>query len=87
MLHKLHDGDPEYLENYPLDKLLRIFLKICNGVAFAHSKGVLHLDLKPENVQLGDYGEVILMDWGLARLVSVPESDSEEPADSAIAWV
>ena len=87
VLHKLHDGDPEYLENYPLDKLLRIFLKICNGVAFAHSKGVLHLDLKPENVQLGDYGEVILMDWGLARLVSVPESDSEEPADSAIAWV
>lgn len=84
VLRKLHDGDPEYLENYPLDKLLRIFLKICNGVAFAHSKGVLHLDLKPENVQLGDYGEVILMDWGLAKLVSVPESDNSAPLDAQV---
>ena len=84
VLRKLHDGDPEYLENYPLDKLLRIFLKICNGVAFAHSKGVLHLDLKPENVQLGDYGEVILMDWGLAKLVSVPENDESTPLDAQV---
>ena len=84
VLRKLHDGDPEYLENYPLDKLLRIFLKICNGVAFAHSKGVLHLDLKPENVQLGDYGEVILMDWGLAKLVSVPENDDSMPLDAQV---
>ena len=84
VLRKLHDGDPEYLENYPLDKLLRIFLKICNGVAFAHSKGVLHLDLKPENVQLGDYGEVILMDWGLAKLVSVPENDDSTPLDAQV---
>lgn len=86
VLRKLHDGDPEYLENYPLDKLLRIFLKVCNGVAFAHSKGVLHLDLKPENVQLGDYGEVILMDWGLARLVSVPEQNTDAAPDPAIPW-
>lgn len=86
VLRKLHDGDPDYLENYSLDKLLRIFLKICNGVAFAHSKGVLHLDLKPENVQLGDYGEVILMDWGLAKLVSMPEKDSSAPLNTTLVF-
>ena len=75
VIRKLHDGDPEYLENYTLDKLLLVFIKICNGVAFAHSKGVLHLDLKPENIQLGDFGEVIIMDWGLARVISEKEPD------------
>ncbi len=70
VLKKLEAKNPEYLEKYTLDKLLRVFLKICNAIAFAHSKGVLHLDLKPENVQLGDFGEVIVMDWGLARVVS-----------------
>lgn len=75
VIRKLHDGDPEYLENYTLDKLLLIYIKICNGVAFAHSKGVLHLDLKPENVQLGDFGEVIIMDWGLAKVITEKEAD------------
>lgn len=85
VLRKLHDRNPAYLERYTLDKLLRVFVKVCNGVAFAHSKGVLHLDLKPENIQLGDYGEVILMDWGLAKLVSLPEKDApDKPEDDPL---
>ncbi len=45
---------------------LEILLQVCNAVAFAHSRGVVHNDLKPENVMVGRFGEVLLMDWGLA---------------------
>lgn len=48
---------------------LRIFLRICEAVAFAHARGVLHRDLKPANVMVGPFGEVLVMDWGLAKLL------------------
>jgi eukaryotic-like serine/threonine-protein kinase len=60
-----------------LRELLTAFTGVCNAVAYAHSRGVLHRDLKPQNVILGDYGEVILLDWGLARLVDAPEASSD----------
>lgn len=69
ILNGLRRGEPELIEKYPLSKLLTIFQKVCDAVAFAHSKGVLHQDLKPGNVMIGEYGEVLVMDWGLARLL------------------
>jgi len=54
---------------HSLSDLLAIFLKVCDGVAFAHSRGVVHRDLKPSNIMVGDYGEVLVMDWGLAKIV------------------
>ena len=50
----------------PLEWKLRVLISVCNAVAYAHSRDILHLDLKPENVMVGTFGEVYLMDWGIA---------------------
>ena len=68
LITDLAEGDEAFRSEYNTIRILRIFLKICSGVAFAHSKGVIHLDLKPENIQVGDFGEVLIMDWGLAKM-------------------
>lgn len=58
--------------------LIRIFINICQAVAYAHSKNVLHRDLKPENIIIGKYGEVLILDWGLAKLIKTDESNDEK---------
>jgi serine/threonine protein kinase len=62
-----------------LAALLRLFERVCEAVAFAHAQGVLHRDLKPANVMVGPFGEVLVLDWGLAKLVG------EAPAPAAAA--
>ena len=77
ILRHLKDGDEETVNAYPLVRLLRIYLRICNAIAFAHSQGIIHLDLKPENVHVGEFGEVQVIDWGLARAIARPEDDEK----------
>jgi eukaryotic-like serine/threonine-protein kinase len=65
----------EYLRGLPdLAERLRIFERICEPVAFAHAQGFIHRDLKPENVMVGAFGEVMVMDWGVAKTVGSRES-------------
>ncbi|MDF1663351.1 MAG: tetratricopeptide repeat protein [Planctomycetota bacterium] len=69
MLHEhAENADP----HQRLLEQLDIFLKIGDGLAFAHSKRVVHRDLKPENIMIGEYGEVLVMDWGIARVRGRP---------------
>jgi serine/threonine-protein kinase len=63
-----------HAEETPLERHLDILLQVLNAVAFAHSRGVLHRDIKPSNVMIGSYGEVYLLDWGVARRAGDPPS-------------
>lgn len=64
-----------------LRRHLRIFLDVCHAMAFAHSRRILHLDLKPENVMVGEYGEVYTLDWGLA--LRLPQGHKARPLPPA----
>jgi len=78
----------KFVEGQRLDKFietvtslpdrLRLFLRICDAVAFAHARGVLHRDLKPANVMVGAFGEVLVMDWGLAKILREQSAEASE---------
>lgn len=67
-------------------EMLAAFLRICDAVAFAHSRGVIHCDIKPENIIVEDFGAVYLMDWGLARLVAHTGHGKSAVAVSPEVW-
>jgi eukaryotic-like serine/threonine-protein kinase len=67
---------------HSLPDRLRLFQKICDAVSFAHAHGVLHRDLKPENIMVGPFGEVLVMDWGLSKLLQHLDQKSLQPAKS-----
>ncbi len=66
LIRMIRQHDPMASAFFPLSRRLEIFISVCQGVAFAHSKGIVHCDLKPSNIMVGDFGEVMIMDWGLA---------------------
>ena len=64
-------------EGWTRERALGVLLRMCEALAFAHSKGVIHRDLKPSNVMVGRFGEVYVMDWGLARVVGASSKDAQ----------
>jgi formylglycine-generating enzyme required for sulfatase activity len=66
-------------EGWTLARLLGVLAKVCEAMAYAHAKGVVHRDLKPGNIMVGHFGEVYVMDWGLARALGRPELHDLRP--------
>jgi serine/threonine protein kinase len=78
ILKQLRNSNTEYGKHYTRTRLLGIFLKVCDAIDYAHTKGVIHLDLKPSNVNIGDFGDVQVLDWGLSTLIThLNEYDGE----------
>ncbi|BBM88072.1 serine/threonine protein kinase [Candidatus Uabimicrobium amorphum] len=71
-LHNLIEdlkNDPQKKQYFSLNKLLQIMQSICHSIDYAHAKNVIHRDLKPNNIMLGNFGEVMVMDWGIAKIL------------------
>jgi eukaryotic-like serine/threonine-protein kinase len=78
VLNALREGDDSARERFPLRRLLTTFGTVCQTIEYAHSRGVVHRDLKPANVMLGDFGEVYVLDWGVAKIVGERERPGTE---------
>jgi serine/threonine protein kinase len=76
ILDDLFDGAADVVAQYSRRKLLSAFVSVCQAIELAHSRGVLHRDLKPANIMLGDFGEVYVLDWGIARVGAGHEPDA-----------
>jgi len=78
ILDKQRDGDEETVKTYNLDRMLGVIIQICNALSYAHVHGVVHRDVKPENILIGSYGEVMLLDWGVAKVWNNNDSQLRE---------
>jgi tetratricopeptide (TPR) repeat protein/tRNA A-37 threonylcarbamoyl transferase component Bud32 len=76
-----HAGGPASAEQgaVQFSRLLEVFVKVCQAVAYAHHRGVVHRDLKPDNVMLGPFGEAVVLDWGMAKVRGAPEPNAAVP--------
>ncbi|MCA9540103.1 MAG: SUMF1/EgtB/PvdO family nonheme iron enzyme, partial [Myxococcales bacterium] len=76
-------GDRRSLTDFGRDRLITVMRRVCQGVAFAHERRIVHRDLKPANILLGDYGEVYVVDLGLARQLEPDASDLVDVEEAA----
>lgn len=70
-------GEEDALDRWPAARFAVVLLRVAQALAFAHDRGVVHRDVKPANIMVGDYGEVLLLDWGVARVLGSATSGQE----------
>lgn len=75
ILDRIAEGNAEVIARYPLPTIINALLHCAQCLAFAHNHGVIHRDMKPANIMIGDYGEIMVMDWGLAKVSSMKDDD------------
>jgi len=80
-IRRFHDAKQPRFDGVEFRKLLAQFVAVCQAVAYAHSRGILHRDVKPDNVMLGKFGETLVVDWGLAKVIGRGERPPD-PAES-----
>ena len=84
LIKQIKENKSELVQAYPLSKRIEVFLKVCDAIAYAHSLNIVHLDLKPDNIYLDDFGQVIVCDWGLGKILhsdQEPENEQEDVHD------
>ncbi len=69
----VHQMGEERLDPERLGDLIQVLIKICQAIAYAHNRGVIHRDLKPSNIMVGEYGQVTVLDWGVAKVVGTED--------------
>src|SRR5262249_4660553 len=71
----LRTNNLDIMKRFGRERLLRAFAEVCLAIEFAHTRGVIHRDLKPANIMLGEFGEVFVLDWGVAKVQGSPDPD------------
>ncbi|WP_428308846.1 serine/threonine protein kinase [Lacipirellula sp.] len=77
IIERQANGDAQALEHFGLERMLGVLIQVCNGLSYAHAHGVVHRDVKPENILVGSFGEAVLLDWGVAKVWNDEESESD----------
>ncbi len=79
VIEKLRERDAEYVDRFTAEYRGHVFMKILNAIRYAHDQGVIHRDIKPANIMIGPFGEVTVMDWGLAKKIEREKSAEAAP--------
>lgn len=77
VITRLQEADPDTADEYTLERILGILIQVCNALSYAHAHGVVHRDIKPSNVLLGHFGEVVLLDWGVAKVWDLTSDEDD----------
>lgn len=82
IIGRLHDGDAAAHARFTIPVRMQVMLSVMNALSYAHKQGFMHRDLKPANIMVGPYGEVTVMDWGLAKRIRTADLPGTNVADS-----